>query len=60
MHIGNYARNSNGCVLINTSHGAINHEWCGIGSKNAFRSLMSELGSNKFKLIIKNKVGGKL
>tara|TARA_R110000850_G_C9718902_1_gene442036 strand:- start:206 stop:619 length:414 start_codon:yes stop_codon:yes gene_type:complete len=60
MHVGNFARNSNGCILINTRHGAMNQEWCGLASKDAFSLLMAELGNTHFKLIIKNKVGGEL
>jgi len=58
MHIGNFANNSNGCILINTMFGSINNEWCGLSSTNAFNSLMSELGGLNFNLTITNKEGG--
>ena len=58
FHIGNFVRNSNGCILINKSFGAINGEWCGLSSKTAFSSFMSELGGSNFTLKISNREGG--
>ena len=58
LHIGNYVRNSNGCILINSRHGAFNQEWCGSASKKAFRSYMEQVGNIKSKLIVYNKECG--
>ena len=60
FHIGNFVRNSNGCILVNSKHGAINHEWCGINSRNAFNVFMKEMNGAKFHLNIINQQGGKL
>lgn len=58
FHIGNYVRNTNGCILINTRHGAVGHEWCGVASRSAYLSFMTELDSQPFDLVIKNIQGG--
>lgn len=60
MHIANSPHELHGCVGINTSHGAVKHQWCGLQSKNAFNSLMDELGGKTFKLIITNRESGEL
>lgn len=54
MHVANYPSQVMGCIGINTRHGAINHQWCGLSSKKAFKSLMAELGGETFKLSITN------
>ncbi len=59
FHIGNYVRNSNGCILVNSYHGATSSgEWCGRQSKTAFDAMREELGRSEFKLKIINRVGG--
>jgi len=60
FHVGNFVRNSNGCILINESHSAINGEWCGIRSRYAFNHFMKEVGYTNFNLLISNRQGGKL
>jgi len=61
-HIGNYVRNSNGCILINREHGATGSgEWCGVNSTKAFNRFMSLLkGKDSLSLRIKSVRGGVL
>ena len=54
FHIGNYVRNFNGCVGLNSQHGARGNEWCGWGSTAAFEAFMEELGQETFELSIIN------
>lgn len=54
FHIGNYARDSNGCILINSRHGANGDEWCGRDSGTAFVDFMKQVGGEPFSITIKN------
>ena len=58
FHVGNYVRNSNGCILVNSHHSAIGGEWCGAGSKKAFKLFMDSVDKKPFKLEINNLTGG--
>ncbi len=60
MHIANFPDEVEGCIGINRRHGVLDNQWAGIDSRNAFRSLMQEMGGKKFKLSITNKNGGVL
>lgn len=54
MHIANRPEQVEGCIGINTTHGAYGHQWVGLNSRDAFTALMSELGRETFKLSINN------
>lgn len=58
FHIGNYVHNLNGCIGVNSIHGAKGNEWCAWQSKDAFRRFMDEVGGSKSRLIITNTIGG--
>jgi len=60
FHKGNFVRNSNGCILLNSEHGTKGNECCGWGSAEAFEAFMAELGRHKFTLKISDIKGGKI
>ena len=58
MHIANLPYRVNGCIGINTHHGAIGQRWAGVDSTKAFNNLMAELGGKTFKLIVTHRKAG--
>lgn len=54
FHKGNFVRNSQGCILVNSYHGAHRNEWCGWASANAWDHFTEQLDNKKFTLGITN------
>jgi len=60
FHIGNWPRNSQGCILVNSEHVYNSNGMYGIDSKRAFDIFMGYYGDKPFHLSIVNYAGGVL
>ena len=58
FHVGNYVRNSQGCILINSEHVYSKNGMHGISSRRAFNLFMDYYGNEPFQLTIENYNGG--
>ncbi len=55
MHIGNFAHDSLGCILLGSRFGMVDDERCVLGSRIAFESFMHSMqGVDSFTLVVRD------